>query len=85
MLVCFLVETMAPKNILKLTDLYFVLRLEGFERGFVTSLAGKNSIFVFYQKWLKTNPFKNYLKSLIRANLILENLTFNTGKGYLIR
>ena len=59
------------------------LKLEGFERGFVTSLAGKNYFF-FVQNVQKTSLFKNNLKYLNRANLILENLTFNTGKGYLI-
>ena len=62
MLVCFLVETMAPKNILKLTDLYFVLRLEGLERGFVASLAGKNSIFVFLSKMAKNKPLQKLSK-----------------------
>ena len=49
-------------------------KLEGFERGFVTSLAGKNSNFFFVKNGQKTNLFKNNLKSLIRANLILETL-----------
>ena len=32
-------------------------KLEGFERGFVTSLAGKNSNF-FCQKWPKNKPLQ---------------------------